>query len=141
MTSERKTKHGKEISFCTSLRVVQPLTKKQVGTGAKIHPAVASGIVSEESPVSCRTFFFPNNCPRSLCESNSSQFPFRFTILHATEHQIKKEHTFISKLQKTPQYSLMNSRVPFLKERVSTIPSDNCLGVLLDCLVDHFLLT
>ena len=123
MTSARKTKIGKEISFCTSLGAVQPLTEKQVGTGAKIHFAIASGIVTGEVPVSYRPFFFlvSSNSSRSLCESNSSQFPFRFTILYATEYQIKKEHSFISKLLKTRQYSLMNSRVRFLKDRVSAI--------------------
>ena len=60
MASPRKTKHGKEISFCTSLGAVQPLTEKQVGTGAdEIHSAIASGIVTEEAPVSYRPFFFP----------------------------------------------------------------------------------
>ena len=124
MTSARKTKIGKEISFCTSLGVVQPLTEKQVGTGAEIHSAIASGIVTEVAPVSYRPFFFlvSSNSSRDLCESNLSQFPFRFTILHTTEHQIKKEHSFISKLLKTRQYSLMNSRVPFSKDRVSAIP-------------------
>ena len=124
MTSARKTKHGKGISFCTSLGAAQPLTEKQVGTGAEIHFAIASGIVTGEVPVSYRPFFFlvSSNSSRGLCESNSSQFPFRFTILHATEHQIKKEHSFISKPLKTRQYSLMNSRVPFSKDRVSAIP-------------------
>ena len=124
MTSARKTKIGKEISFCTSLGVVQPLTEKQVGTGAEIHSAIASGIVTGVAPVSYRPFFFlvSSNSSRDLCESNLSQFPFRFTILHTTEHQIKKEHSFISKLLKTRQYSLMNSRVPFSKDRVSAIP-------------------
>ena len=124
MTSARKTKHGKEISFCTSLGAVQPLTEKQVGTGAEIHSAIASGIVTGVAPVSYRPFFFlvSSNSSRDLCESNLSQFPFRFTILHTTEHQIKKEHSFISKLLKTRQYSLMNSRVPFSKDRVSAIP-------------------
>ena len=57
MTSARKTKIGKEISFCTSLGVVQPLTEKQVGTGAEIHSAIASGIVTGVAPVSYRPFF------------------------------------------------------------------------------------
>ena len=124
MTSARKTKIGKEISFCTSLGAAQPLTEKQVGTGAEIHSAITSGIVTGVAPVSYRPFFFlvSSNSSKDLCESNLSQFPFRFTILHTTEHQIKKEHSFISKLLKTRQYSLMNSRVPFSKDRVSAIP-------------------
>ena len=105
MTSARKTKHGKEISFCTSLGVVQPLTEKQVGTGAEIHSAIASGVVTGDvvtGQLSAIFFLVSSNSSRSLCESKSSQFPFRFTILDATEHQIKKEHTFITKLLKTP---------------------------------------
>ena len=89
-----------------------------------MRPAIASGIVPGDALGSYWLFFslVSSNSSRSLCESNSSQFPFRFTILHATKHQIKKEHSFISKLLKTRQYSLMNSRVPFLKDRVSAIP-------------------
>ena len=81
-------------------------------------------IVTGVAPVSYRPFFFlvSSNSSRDLCESNMSQFPFRFTISHTTEHQIKKEHSFISKILKTRQYSLMNSRVSFSKDRVSAIP-------------------
>ena len=106
MTSARKTKIGKEISFCTSLGVVQPLTEKQVGTGAEIHSAIASGIVTGVAPVSYRPFFFlvSSYSSRDLCESNSSQFPFRFTILQydralnqdrAQFYQLTSENTSI----------------------------------------------
>ena len=35
----------------------------------------------------------------------------------------------------------MNSRVQFLKDRVPRFQDDNCVCVLLDCLVDQFRLT
>ena len=96
---------GKRFLFVLALELCNPITKKQVGTGAEIHSAIASGVVTGDvvtGQLSAIFFLVSSNSSRSLFESKSSQFPFRFTILHATEHQIKKEHTFITKLLKTP---------------------------------------
>lgn len=44
--------------------------RNQKGAGAEMPPAIVSGIVTGNAPVSYWPIFFPvpSNCPRSLCE-------------------------------------------------------------------------
>ena len=61
-----------ETSFTSSIRHF----RNEKATGAEIHPAVVSGIVSRDVPVSHWAVFFPVTVPEVFAKVNSSQFLF-----------------------------------------------------------------
>ena len=61
-----------ETSFTSSIRHI----RNEKATGAEIHPAVVSGIVSRDVPVSHWAVFFPVTVPEVFAKVNSSEFLF-----------------------------------------------------------------
>lgn len=69
--------------------------------------------------------FFPSSLvivPEVFAKVTRPSFLSGLEFYTRQSTKIKIEHSFISKLLKTRQYSLMSSRVPLLKDRVSAIP-------------------
>ena len=61
-----------ETNFTSSIHHI----RNEKATGAEIRPAVVSGIVSRDVPVSHWAVFFPVTVPEVFAKVNSSQFLF-----------------------------------------------------------------
>ena len=107
----RATKLGscdKHPAYCLGLNVIMCLCaifhyRNERGTGAEMHPAVVSGIVTGDAPISHWPIFFSLplvTVPELLGEVNSAQFFFLFLIKSGLKRSYYFKHLAVKKLLK-----------------------------------------